>query len=159
MDTRIKLGIILIYSFMLLFCFQGKNKLYERITYYTEWRDPIFQMNIPVGYELHIAGNSEGYIYKYSYPDSTIIYMDGNSYTGLNYDNIQLSGQYNIVLDSLGSENPQVISGTDEKERVWKNIRSDKFSIGYLNAPINRYHVLDSCLNTGRFIKRNPWID
>lgn len=137
-------------------CLSPKRSQYTKITYNDLRNQPIIKLLLPKGFTTERFGTSGTSIYHFYYPDSSVVYIDGDKYYGLNYNNVRASGRYYDLFDKYHSNDSLTLSGKDSNGMFWKNIVIEGYSFGYINvSTVEKKNKLDSCFNNSiKFVRK-----
>lgn len=141
---------------LLLFnsCLIPKKSYHTKVIYFDLNKKPVMTIQLPTGFKQKIEGGSHGTFFYFYYPDSSVVYIDGETFYGLNYDNIKETDQYYELQNKYHSNDSITISGEDRNKLYWKNVVLQQYSIGYINAPLTRKLEFDNSLTTIKFMKK-----
>ena len=114
-------------------------------------KEAILTINIPPGFQSEYIGSSKATTYIFSYPDSSKIYIDGENFSGLNYDNLRTANKYYEAFWAYHENQNVDHFGVDADKRQWRNMIINGYSIGYLNVPFNKVEQFDKYLSTVKF--------
>ena len=126
---------------------------------------PKYSMDVPKGYDLKILSVTVENEHRYTYGDSSVIYLTNFRNTP-NYDNIKELGDSILnhrfqneemtkeINQLLGKESVKVLpdtlelSGVDKNSLHWKDVKIGKISIGYQKVPGEKKKLFDKALKT-----------
>lgn len=126
---------------------------------------PKYTLDVPKGYDLKILSVTVENEQRYTYNDSSVIYLTNFKNTP-NYENIKEMGdsvfKYRFQNEAmtkeinqlLGKESVKVLpdtlelTGIDRNSLYWKDIKVGKISIGYQKVPEEKKELFDNVLKT-----------
>ncbi len=133
---------------LLMVIFSCKSTQDVNITYQTNSIKA--KAEIPDNFTKEIIEKGQDIEYRFSYSDSSMIYITDESGTPeLNYNNID-NDSTAIQKSFLASmENDTLtLQGKDKLGRFWKNKKLKSISIGYLNVPEARKSEFDKAISS-----------
>ncbi len=156
-------NILILLTVLMMSC--SANKDLVTIKYKPAEAYPEYTLDVPKGYDLKILSVTVENEQRYTYNDSSVIYLTNFKNTP-NYENIKEMGDsvFNYRFQNeamtkeinqlLGKESVKVLpntlelTGIDKNSLYWKDIKVGKISIGYQKVPEEKKELFDNVLKT-----------
>jgi predicted methyltransferase len=131
-----------------------KVQEFETIKFKTNKRTRYY-IDVPRKYSIEITGGSHGEeMFKFTYGDSSIIYITTFTNTP-NYEEIrEQKGSYYKKFDAQGTGDTLLLEGMSGANLHWKNKVFGRLSLGYKNVSEEKKKLYEQVLSTFRRKRR-----